>query len=135
MDFDARTENLTAMEVRCLPMDDRHGRVVLVAIAKVTYVVSEIGVSRLARPAAPIRLEDEPTAYSPYASIKYPSDWVDEKPGTDVIVVGTAMPPPGRVQTEMDVSVRVGRLFKAVRIHGPRAYQKTVLGGLTIGAA
>lgn len=135
MDFDARTENLTAMEVRCLPMDDRHGRAVLVAIAKVTYEVSTIGVPSLCRAASPIRLEDEHTDDSPYASVKYPSDWVDEKPGTDVIVVGTAIPPEGRVQTEMDVSVRVGRLFKAVRVHGPRAYQQTVLGGLTIGAA
>ncbi|MFT3764223.1 MAG: DUF2169 domain-containing protein [Minicystis sp.] len=133
MDFDARLENLTPMEVRGLPMDDRHGRAVIVAIAKATYAVSKTGVARLAWPPAPIRIEDELHEDSPYASIKYPCDWVDEKPGTDVIVVGTAIPPVSAPVTEMDVSVRVGRLFKAVRVHGPRVYQAAVFGGVAPG--
>jgi hypothetical protein len=135
MDFDARTENLTPMEVRCLPMDDRHGGAVLVAIAKVTYEVSKIGVTLRAHPPQPIRLADEYTLDAPFASIKYPSDWVDEKPGTDVIVVGTALPPENRPVTEMDVSVRVGRLFKVVRVHGLRVYQQAALGGVGPGPA
>lgn len=135
MDFDGRIENLTPMEVRCLPMDDLHGRAVLVTIAKITYVVSKTGAARIAADPAPIRYRDEPFDGAPYASIKYPSDWFDEKPGTDVIVVGTAIPKEGSLLTEMDVSVRVGRLFKAVRVHGMRVYQGAVLGGVAPGPA
>lgn len=135
MDFDGRIDNLTPMEVRCLPMDDRHGRAVLVTIAKVTYALSKTGVARVAADPAPIRYQDEPFDGAPYASIKYPSDWVDEKPGTDVIVLGTAIPPEGALFTEMDVSVRVGKLFKAVRVHGMRVFQSAVFGGVAPGPA
>jgi hypothetical protein len=135
MDFDGRIENLTPMEVRCLPMDDRHGRAVLVTIAKITYVLSRTGVARIAADPAPIRHRDEPFDGAPYASIKYPSDWYDEKPGTDVIVIGTAIPPEGSLITEMDVSVRVGRLFKAVRVHGVRVFQGAVFSGVAPGPA
>lgn len=135
MDFDARTENLSPMEVRCLPMDDRHGRAVIVAVCKVSYAISRAGMARLAWPPAPIRIEDELFEGSAYASVRYPCDWVDEKPGTDVVVVGSAHPPEGIVLTEMDVSVRVGRLFKALRVHGARAYQSAVFGGVSPGPA
>lgn len=135
MDFDARLDNLTPMEARCLPMDDRFGRMVLVTVAKVTYAVAPNGSALLAWPPTPIRYEHELHEGSPYASIKYPSDWIDDKPGTDVIVVGTAYPPEGAPITEMDVSVRVGKLFKAVRVYGVRAYQSSLVGGVVPGPA
>ena len=90
--------------------------------------------ARLAWPPRPIRVEDELfEGTNAYGSVRYPCDWVDEKPGTDVVVVGSAHPPDGAIFTEMDVSVRVGRLFKAVRVHGPRVYQGAVFGGVSPG--
>jgi hypothetical protein len=152
MDFDARANNLTPFEVRCVPMDDRHGRAVVVAIAKITYDIGRGGSVRLSNSPSPIRFGDEPFdddasldgaasgpkprgSEDPFGSVKYPSDWVDDKPGTDVIVVGTAIPPRGQRVTEMDVSVRVGTLFKAVRVRGPSVYQSSVFGALAPGAA
>lgn len=135
MDFDARTNNLTPFEVRCVPMDDRHGRAVLVAIAKITYAVSRSGAAALADVPSPIRVGDEPFEDNPFGSVKFPSDWIDEKPGTDVIVVGTAVPPAGQPVTEMDASVRVGKLFKSVRVRGVSVYQASMFGGLGPGPA
>ncbi len=116
-------------------MDDRHGRPVLVTIAKIEYAVTSAGVALLAHPPAGIRLADEYHGGTPFSSIKYPSDAIDEKPGTDVIVVGTAIPPEGRAVTEMTVSVRVGRLFKEIHAYGTRVYQQTVFGTLEPGPA
>lgn len=135
MDFAARTQNLTPMEVRCLPMEDRHGRALCVAIAKITYAVSATGHVHLAKGPSPIRIGDEPHDASPHGSTRFPHDYIDDKPGTDVIVTGTAWPPEGRAVREMVVSVRVGRLFKALRVFGTRVYQLRVLGGLEPGPA
>lgn len=135
MDYDARTENLTPLVVRCFPMQDRQGRAVLVAIAKASFAVSSAGVARLAHPAVPIRLADEYHEGSPFAAVKYPSDCVPDKPGTDVVVIGTALPPEGRAVTDMAVSVRVGRVAKALRVFGTRVYQRSLLGNVEPGPA
>ena len=55
MDWASRLENLTPMEARCLPAEDRHGRLVLVVIAKVTYAVTTNGVARLSRSPSRVR--------------------------------------------------------------------------------
>lgn len=135
MDWASRLENLTPMEARCLPAEDRHGRLVLVAIAKVTYAVTANGIARLSRAPSRVRLNDEPHDGSPSGSVAYPSDYADEKPGTDVVVLGSATPPEGRAVADMVASARVGRLFKAVRVFGTRAYQRTLLGGMEPGPA
>lgn len=135
MDFDARTDNRTPLEVRCLPMDDRHGRPVLVAVAKLGWRVSPRGAARIASPPIPIRLDDEYEGEGSGAFLVRPSDWVDEKPGTDVVVLGTARPPEGKPVSEMEVSVRVGPLAKQLRVTGARAYQAAALGGLAAGPA
>jgi hypothetical protein len=135
MDFASRTLNLTPMEVRCLPVEDRHGRSLCVAVAKITYDVSPTGVARLSKHPSPIRTGDEPNDGSPFASTRFPHDYEGEKPGTDVIVVGTAFPPDGQPVSDMLVSVRVGHLFKAIRVFGARVYQLRVLGGVEPGPA
>jgi hypothetical protein len=130
LDFDRLVDNRSPMAVRAIPMADRHGRDVMVVIAKLTYEVSPIGAVSLAHPPSPVRTSDELVGGSAWSSIRYPSDLVDEKPGTDVALVGTAHPPEGA--TAMDVSVRVetGKrtLFKAVRVHGRRVYYRGALG-------
>lgn len=128
-------DNRTPMAVRCDPMDDRHGREVLVVVAKMTWVVDADGVAVIALPQSPVRPRDEPSAAgsstSP-ASVRFPSDAAPEKPGTDVLLVGTAHPPAGQVVTERNVSVRIETgqrtLRKVVRVVGLRRYQQTLTG-------
>jgi hypothetical protein len=117
-------------------MVDRHGRDVCVAIAKIAYEVSARGVIRLAR-RIDIRLADVPTAPGPWSSIRLPSDAVEEKPGTDLLLVGTAEP--ARRATWMDVTLRVaaahGIIEKTVRVFGPRVFVESIGGAVTPGPA
>jgi hypothetical protein len=126
MDFNQICQNDSAFSVRCLPIDDHRGAEGVVVIAKLGFRVSARGVVTWS--SAPVRLVDEPGG--PRGSIRYPNDYVFAKPGTDVILVGTAYPPvnaPGAAPaTEMDVSLRVGALEKTVRVHGPRVYYEAL---------
>ncbi|MDI1437277.1 DUF2169 family type VI secretion system accessory protein [Polyangium sorediatum] len=131
MDLERITSNRTPMVVRSLLMDDRHGREVLAVIAKLTYAAPR-GVATIAVTQAPIRLEDEPTSSHPWASPKYPNDAVDHKPGTDILLVGTAYPPRGKPVTEFDVSLRVEAphrsIHKVIRVYGPSVWCRGVRG-------
>ncbi|MCC6527471.1 MAG: DUF2169 domain-containing protein [Polyangiaceae bacterium] len=123
------------MSARCLPLDDRNGRPVVVVVAKMTYLVSPVGEATVASPQVEARLADEMNdSAGPRPSIRYPSDAVADKPGTDVIFVGTAYPPlQGPGVTELHVSVRVGHLQKSLRVTGPRTFQVSVLGAVAPG--
>lgn len=124
MDFDRLCERRSWMTVRCLPMEDHRGVPLVVIVAKMAYRVSARGAVSIA--SAPVRLSAEPSG--PRGSLRFPSDYVFDKPGTDVLLVGTATPPADRAVTEMDVSLRVGPLEKALRVHGPRLFYQGVLG-------
>ena len=138
-------DNRTPMSVGCVPLDDRHGREVMVIIMKMTYEVSPASEIRAVLFGTPIRVNDvtvsearstmgAPLPSPRWPSIRYPSDLVDEKPGTDVVLVGTAYPPPGRAVTEQDVSIRVETghrtLQKTVRVYGPRVWYDGAFGAV-----
>lgn len=69
-----------------------------------------------------IRGQDIPWGDPEKSSIKYPSDLVVEKPGTDVIVVAAAHAPGGKAVPWFDAAVRVGQLAKTIRIFGLRVW-------------
>src|SRR5512145_3172498 len=92
MDTSRVIDNLTPMAARCVPLSDRHGREVLVVVAKMTWEVSPSGHVRVAAAPSPIRFGAEPWP-EPFRSERYPSDLCTEKPGTDVLLLGTAYPP------------------------------------------
>src|SRR5687767_1052520 len=131
MDLSRLCRNRTPMDVRCVPMDDREGRDVLVVIAKMTWSISPTGVATIGRPIAPVRLFDVPQSDGTYASLRYASDSVEEKPGTDVLLTGTAYPPRADA-TKHNVSLRIetGRasLNKVLTVYGPRVWQQAMLG-------
>lgn len=119
------------MDVRAVPMDDRHGREVLAVIAKMTWSVSPIGNVTIARPIAPVRLFDIPRGEGLYSSLRYASDAVCEKPGTEVLLIGTAHPPhPEATKQTVSLRVETGRatLQKSLVVHGPRVWVPGLLG-------
>src|SRR5690349_21300949 len=116
--------NTSAMSVRCLPMNDARGAEVGVIIAKMAYSIDSAAKRTITW--APIRLHAEHQVGG--RSIRYPSDLAVEKPGTDVLLVGTAHPPAARQVNEMYVRLRVGAaITKTVRVLGPRTYQRVGL--------
>lgn len=129
MDFDQVCENRSAMSVRCLPMMDGRGADLVVVTAKMAYEIDASG--RVVIAYAPVRLHDVMVG----RSVRLPSDYLVEKPGTDVLLVGTAYPPPHKAVTEMLVRVRVGPVSKTVRVHGARVYQRHGARSVAPGAA
>lgn len=131
MDYNRFRRNRTPFTVSCLPLDAKSGRRILLVVAKMTYAV-EGGKVRIASEQAPVRTGD--VRYGDvWSSIRYPSDYCEHKPGTDVIMIATAHPPAGQKVKQHDVSLRVGPLQKAVRVFGPRKYVRSVTAAIVPG--
>lgn len=132
MNIEQIVDNRTPMAHRCIVMVDRHGRNVITIITKMTWGVSEHGVVSIASPQSPVRAAQKLVSEAPESSIHYPSDIYEEKPGTDVLLVGTAQPPPGAEVTRMDVGVRIetGKrtIKKTLHVYGPRVFQWSMMG-------
>jgi hypothetical protein len=106
----------------------------LVLIVKATYAhVPELGGLELVerKERRGVRAQDIPWGEPEKSSIKYPSDFVVAKPGTDVIVVAAAHAPGGVPVPSFDAGVRVGPLEKTVRVFGLRVWAE---GGSAISA-
>jgi hypothetical protein len=83
----------------------------------------------------PLRPADIPWGEPELSSIAYPSDFCVYKPGTDVIVLAVAHPPPGPPVTSYDAFVQVGALHKTVRVFGLRVWQTDGAGLSAPGVA
>ncbi|MDQ1834983.1 DUF2169 family type VI secretion system accessory protein [Massilia scottii] len=55
-------------------------------------------------------------------------DVLPYKPGTDVLVTGSASAPDGIAATEWIAGIRVGTVKKLLRLHGPRQFRKQMMG-------
>jgi hypothetical protein len=64
------------------------------------------------------------------SSIRLPSDLSLVKPGTDVLLVGSAWAPGGRATYWMDVSIAVGPVAKTVRVYGDRVWDSGPAGAV-----
>jgi hypothetical protein len=120
------------MSVRCAVLDDPAGREQLVTVAKLSWAVSPDGIVALLHPPAPVRFSGT-RRDGAGSSLLYPDDLVQFRPGTDVVMIGTAHPPPKDRGTSMDVTLRVGNksevvIDKTVRVYGPRVWQKGLTG-------
>lgn len=62
------------------------------------------------------------------SSLRYDTDLVRVKPGTDVLVHGRAYAPQGRAVPFVDVSLALGGLRKQIRVLGPRTWRRTPQG-------
>ena len=126
MRLQERCRNATRAYTRCFTKMDREGRDVLVAVAKVVYAVSPRGEVSLAdsppHGLGPPRMVDV-RHDNPSSSARYPSDFVDHKPGTDVLLVGTAHGPEVKLVVLSPADSGRGiAIDKKVRVHGPRVW-------------
>ncbi len=65
------------------------------------------------------------------SSLRYDSDLLAAKPGTDVLLDACAHAPRGRPAETVPVSFRLGQLHKALLVHGARTYSRSVFGVAT----
>ncbi len=94
-------------------------------------------------PPARLRLLDEqlrPVLVPEYcgepgrSSLRYDSDLLLPKPGTDVVLLGQAYAPSQRATTQVTVSLRLGPIYKQLQVLGERCYQRSWLGGLEMSS-
>ncbi len=115
MDFDLRCDNGTWAAVRTFTTFDRAGFDVVVMVAKLAYRVSMLGEAKLAF--RPVRFSH---VLDRGGCLKFPDDLAEEKPGTDVGLVGTAHPPRGAKDSFIAWVAAGGTIRKVVRVFGPR---------------
>lgn len=115
VDFDQRCTNESWATVRAEAMLDRHGHDVVVVVAKVAYTIAASGRVRIAF--RPVRWADVPDGHG---GVRFPGELVDDKPGTDVVLLGTLQPPRGKSVERMLAWVSVGPLRKVIAVHGAR---------------
>jgi uncharacterized protein YjbI with pentapeptide repeats len=68
----------------------------------------------------------------PGKPLVYASDFAPFKPRADLFIVGVAYAPGGRAVSSFQVTMRIGKFAKSLRIYGNRNWKQTLLGGLTI---
>ena len=101
---------------------DRHGVDTLHVTLKATFHLGpELAVSDEQRP---ILVADEYTGDPTTTSLIYPGERHLAKPGTDIIVIGSAHAPRGKPAQTVDVSLALGPVRKLIRVFGERQWQR-----------
>lgn len=122
--------NATSFTAAAVPFQDERGLDVIVVIAKGTFILRG---SRLvaADEQTAMRMSDVPNDADAVengreSSIRYPSDIGGEKPGADIVIVGSAIS--RKPVPSLDVAVRIPGRSAALRVHGERVFYKAAAG-------
>jgi hypothetical protein len=119
--------NKTPFVAERFAMHDLAGRDTLVIVVKCTYTIREGKPLEVAEVQVPIQLADECWGKPGESSVRYESDVVPRKTGTDVVMLGHAYAERGKA-AEVDVSLAVGPLRRTIRVYGDRHWKKTMAG-------
>lgn len=114
--------NNTLFPVETMPFKGPDGKTFLTVIVKGTYTITDQGQAVTAGEQLPVEFGDVPFDQENAGSNKFEADVAPFKPRTDIVLVGHAYAPAGRLVTAIDVSLRVGRLQKVLRVFGDRKW-------------
>src|SRR5262245_752180 len=114
--------NKTSFAVATMLWEDLLGQPKLSVIIKGTFAIKNTEVAAIATEQIPILVADELYGGNPTATVRFESDRAPFKPRTDVALIGRAHAPRGRPVTQVDVTLRVGRLEKTIRVFGNRQW-------------
>ena len=107
---------------------DKNGAHHWIVVVKATFDIGENGKLTLADEQLPPIHEPEYWGEPGLSSLRYESDMVAPKPGTDIIVNAHAHAPKGKPARSVDVALRVGSLTKSLVVHGTRVYTSGIGG-------
>lgn len=110
---------------------DKNGAEVWLVAVKGTYEIKPDGATALAEKQVEVCMAPEYLGELGKSSLKCESDLVHTKPNTDIILHGHAYAPNGRPTTSVEVTMKVGKLSKTLRVFGDRYWQNALIG-LTI---
>lgn len=124
--------NKTPYTANLFPILDLDGGEAVLVVIKATYNLEPNSPPHLAEERVPLTLADEYYEDPETSSLRYASDLVSEKRGTDVVLNGKAYAPKGRAKV-VDVTLEAGPLKKTVRVFGDRRWNK-FLGMISISS-
>jgi hypothetical protein len=107
---------------------DKDGKHVWLVAVKATFDVALDGSLKLADEQPPPLLAPEFHGDPAATSLRYDSDLIAHKPGTDVVVNASAYAPGGKPATSVDVVLRMDNLTKHLVVHGERLYFEGLTG-------
>lgn len=121
-----QVRNSTPFAATLMVLPDVAGIDTVYAVVKGTFAIGP----RLlpADEQVPVTMADQHYADPSTSSIRSPSDVCLGKPGTDVVLIGSAWSADGRPTWQMDVSLTVGALSKTVRVLGDRVWESSASG-------
>ena len=119
-------KNNTPFAATVVLLPDTAGIDTLFTVVKGTFTVGpSIG---LADEQIPVSFADEHHGDPEASSVRAPSDLCLGKPGTDVVLIGSAWAPAGRPTWSADVSLTAGPVTKTVRVFGDRVWDSGPAG-------
>ncbi len=119
-------KNKSPFKTEVSVMPDKNGREILILVVKASFTLTSP--LRIAEKQIPVTIADEYWDKPDESSLRYASDMVLSKPGTDVALVGQAWVPDGQKAQIMDTMVAIGEQHKIVRVYGDRWFTKGFLG-------
>ena len=130
--------NKTPFTVATILWEDLQGQPKLSVIIKGTFAIKNNEVATIATEQIPILVADELYGGNPTAAVRLESDRAPFKPRTDVVLIGRAYAPGGRPVTQLNVTLRVGRMARIIRVFGNRQWwfpTKLVFAPVIIGSS
>ncbi len=109
---------------------DKDGNHVWIVAVKATFDILPTGALQIAEEQTPPALAPEFHGDPAKSSLKYDSDLLEVKPGTDVVLNAHAYAPGARPASSVDVIFRVNGASKQLVVHGERLYFQGI-GGLS----
>ena len=107
---------------------DRSGAEVWIVAVKATLLIGPDGSKKLAPEQEPVRLAPKFRGDPATSSLLYDTDLIPVKSATDILLHGHAYAPKGAAVRQVDVSMRVGTVRKALRVFGDRYWRVGMLG-------
>jgi hypothetical protein len=107
---------------------DRTGAEVWIVAVKATLLIGPDGSKKLAPTPEPVSLAPKFRGDPAKSSLLYDTDLVPVKSATDILLHGHAYAPKGTAAKQVDVSMRVGAVRKALRVFGDRYWRVGMLG-------
>ena len=107
---------------------DKNGAEVWLVCVKGTFIISPNGSTQLADEQMEVCLAPKFRGEAGQSSLLYESDLVHTKSNTDVILQGHAYTPGGKPATQVDVTLKVAKISKTLRVIGDRVWKKSLLG-------
>lgn len=119
-------DNRTPYEAERAVLLDIDGSEIWVVAVKATFEIKK-GQPVLAEKQEPVCLVDEYYGEPGNSSLKYESELVFKKPGTDVVINGHAYAPKGKPVSNLDVNIKVAGKQKTIRVYGDRFWNDRIV--------